>query len=305
MYIKHNQDFYSWLLLRGKKETTAYKYCLLLSVLQRRHIKTQPDFDNYLLELKKQNKRNTTLNWYITTWKFWNEFNGQKVETNYFKKQEAYKSVLSIDELEKFIDTLEPETSWGMFWKLCIFTGMRMGEVAKQTKQTVDFGLGVFRVEESKTGRPRNVPIPQHLIEELKNYISKLKTEYLFVTKRGCIFSDHSWSHDFLKRIKQIGIVRKGLTPYSLRHSFATRMLSADVNIHKLAKILGHSVEMTARYEHLIIEDIKQAMRSDPMVTRTKEEVIQKIKEYVIKETKGVLKTSIVDTDMGLQIVLN
>jgi hypothetical protein len=81
-----------------------------------------------------------------------------------------------------------------------------------------------------------------------------------------------------------MGITRPNISPYSFRHSMATSLLEQDVNIHKIAKLLGHSIEQTAQYEHLTTKDIQEAVAKHPLIRKYTEpgNILKDIKEMII-----------------------
>lgn len=206
----------------------------------------------------------------------------------YYKLEPFIKATMSDEEIEAFL-SLSPKTytivrngkpitcTWKakhemyrMFWSVCAFTGMRMGEAAKMTVDRVDFGRGVFVLEDTKTNTPRFVPIAQNICDSLQKYIQQLSTNYLFCTWYDKPIDDVDWNYDFKSKIKRLGIKRKNLTPYSLRHSFITKLLEEDVNLYKVQKIVGHSdIKTTAQYTHLTTRDIQIAITKHPLIRRS------------------------------------
>ena len=134
-------------------------------------------------------------------------------------------------------------------------------------------------------------PIPPHLLNEIKSHIDSLDQKFLFPSRRGGnkdgitpVVDNVDWHYNFHARIKRLGIKRQNLSPYSLRHSFITRMLEEDVNLFKVQKIVGHrKIETTAHYTHLTTKDIQTALRKDPLIKRkiAPEEMITQIVEHI------------------------
>ena len=164
-----------------------------------------------------------------------------------------------------------------LFWKCLAYSGARPGEIAHLQIGDVDFGRQIFLVN-GKTGH-RQIPIASNLLPELTEYIKNLSGDYLFPSRKGGIskrqlapvIDDTDWGYDFHQRIKRLGIKRKNLTPYSLRHSFVTRMLSEDINIFKVQKIVGHRrITTTQQYTHLTTKDMIQTISQDPLARHQK-----------------------------------
>lgn len=190
------------------------------------------------------------------------------------KKQPFAKAILSVEEIKAFFE-LKPQKNesrrawrrYQLFFKVCAMSGMRTGEVAHLEKDQLDFGRHVFVLESTKTNKPRLVPIAPQLETELKEFVSDSLPRYIFSPAGSkSPINDSDWHRHFHVRIKRLGIERKNLSPYSLRHSFITRLLEEDVNIFKVQKIVGHNnFQTTYGYTHLTVKDIQKALSKDPL----------------------------------------
>lgn len=271
---------------------------------------------SFFLKLKSTGRKNHHINKYISVLNTINTFHPLLYIPTYFKAEPAgIKSTMSDQEIESFLNLPCPtkvHTSrygkkticftdpkgyirYTMFWKICAFSGMRMGEVAHLTVDRVDFGRNVFILVETKTNTPRMVPIAPNIVQDLKAYISELETDVLFPSARGGkykgdVIDDVDWNYNFKKRIERLGIKRKGLTPYSFRHSMCTRLLEEDVSFPKVMKIMGHKrAETTLQYEHLTTKDIQTAVLKHSLIQRSTDpenilnSLAQKVEEFNIR----------------------
>lgn len=183
---------------------------------------------------------------------------------------------------------------WTLFFSIMAYTGMRPNEVAQLTVDTVDFGRNVFVItpNNSKTNNLRYVPIPPNIIKDLEKYILGLKGKYLFM-QGNKVFDNVDWHYNFHKRLERLGIKREGLSPYSLRHSYITRMIEEDVNIFKVQKLVGHTqIATTAKYTHLATKDMQKTVLRHPAVRKgmDKKLIAEYLMEYVKTLEVDVLK---------------
>jgi site-specific recombinase XerD len=267
---------------------------LHLSRLQtlRKHVPdlSVANIQQHLLSLFESGCKGRSLNNYIHTLHIYGRF--LQTETylslEFFPEEAIKKSIMSDQEIELFL-SLPPtpvtryhwksksqityagdKKAWTkntLFWKVFAYSGMRPGEVASLSVASLDFGRGVF-IANGKTGE-RFVPIAPILIPELQEYIKNLTTQMLF-PGRGTngSFAKSSWSEDFQQRIRRLDIKRTGLTANSLRHSFITRMLDADINVFKVQDIVGHKrLETTRGYYKLTTKSLVKTITQDPLTT--------------------------------------
>lgn len=152
---------------------------------------------------------------------------------------------------------------------LCLYTGVRLGEVCGLKWKDIDFSnksLNVNKTIEriknddgnSKTkliiSTPKSetsnriVPIPDFLVELLKQF--KKNDNYYILSNSNKLY-DPRLLESFYKRIlTKVGIKQNKF--HTLRHSFSTRCIESKMDIKTLSEILGHSqVETTLKlYVH-------------------------------------------------------
>lgn len=102
----------------------------------------------------------------------------------------------------------------------------------------------VQRLGPPKSGRARTVAIPQFLIKPLREQIKgQPDTAYVFRSIKGSHINDHNWRRKIWKAaVKKAGLQDvEGLTPHSLRHSYAAIAIKAGADVKILQRQMGHS----------------------------------------------------------------
>lgn len=130
--------------------------------------------------------------------------------------------------------------------KVLTITGMRLGEFLSIELSQLDDEW--VRLWETKTNRPRSVPLPADIAQQLRALVA-----------RG-IPSGHKIRSGLRDALRACG-VNSNITPHSLRHTTATRLVKNGVNLLVAGKYLGHrSLKTTQRYVHIEDDDIRSAM---------------------------------------------
>lgn len=162
-----------------------------------------------------------------------------------------------------------------IFLKIGFFTGARTGEILALKKQNFDFENSVFEICRSRSKFGENIPKTQSSIRkvpifniiynDLFNYVSNLKSEYLFLNQYGKPYNtDFSFTRYFWKPIlKSLNIKYQRL--YTMRHTFATNILKNGLlSPYELSKILGHSTtEMVYNRYVKFVENQKNDFKLD------------------------------------------
>lgn len=130
--------------------------------------------------------------------------------------------------------------------------GLRITEAATLEVTAIDGIIGFIRVI-GKGNKERQVPLPQPVLAELRSlWKTHRDKRWLFPSPRqeGPISRYALWL-TFKQAVRAAGITRR-ITPHSLRHSYATRLLESGVDIRVVQILLGHArIGTTAIYTHL------------------------------------------------------
>jgi integrase len=162
------------------------------------------------------------------------------------------------DEEEKRLLDLSPEPLKSIIL-VALNTGMRQGEILNLKWRDIDIKEGIIIIQDSKGKEKRILPMNETIKSVFLNpqlYDSK---EYVFGNKEGDRYSGSYIQHLFEKVVKKADI--KDFRFHDLRHTFASRLVMAGVNLKTIQELLGHkSYQMTLRYSHLSPEIRKQAV---------------------------------------------
>lgn len=143
------------------------------------------------------------------------------------------------------------------------FTGLRINECLTLRLDDVDFNERKIRVRHGKGNKERFVPINDKLEKILQNYLMNVREgtgDLFFSLKKSNSLSRQYVNAELNKVTKQLGW-KKHVTAHVLRHSFASNLVSSNVNIVAVQKLLGHaSLKTTSGYLHLASEELVDAV---------------------------------------------
>jgi integrase/recombinase XerC len=144
-------------------------------------------------------------------------------------------------------------------------SGIRVSELVDLETQDIDLTEGVLRVR-GKGRKDRLTPIGSQAILALKRYFGarqsdpKMNTQFthkVFLNKHGEPLSTRSVRRKLDKYLTIAGL-DPGISPHTLRHSFATHLLNNGADLRSVQELLGHqSLSTTQVYTHLTTKRMK------------------------------------------------
>ncbi len=184
----------------------------------------------------------------------------------YLKKLPNY---LSIEEVEALITAVRENETISDIRDSCIIEtlyscGLRVSELCGVRIGDIAFESGIIRVF-GKGSKERVVPIGHRALAAIKKYLvyrkeqlaRKINSDFLFISRLGKPLSRVSvWS--ILKKRAALAGIEKEITPHTLRHSFATHLITNGADIRAVQEMLGHSdISTTQIYTHVSTQLLK------------------------------------------------
>jgi integrase len=128
-------------------------------------------------------------------------------------------------------------------------TGMRKSEILNLTWEQVDLKHGFILLDRTKNGERREIPINNTLRGTLQGVTRRLDVPYVFFDPKT------GKSYREVKKSFKTALRKAKITDFKfhdLRHTFASHLVMAGVDITTVKELLGHkSLTMTLRYAHL------------------------------------------------------
>ena len=173
--------------------------------------------------------------------------------------------ILTEEEIDRFINAASDRLR--ALFVLAVHTGMRRGELFKLEWQDIDFSKGTrgfITVRDTKNHDTRHIPMNLIVQGVLKKHPPRIlqgrKCPLVYSNDEGSSF--RSIQTGFVSTLKQAGI-EKHIRFHDLRHTFASHLVMKGVDLHTVAKLMGHrDIKMTMRYAHLAPEHLQSAVDS-------------------------------------------
>ena len=197
--------------------------------------------------------------------------------------------ILSVDEQKRLKNFLMHDTDRSkLAVLLCLYTGIRIGEVCALRWKNIDTCSGIIMIRETlqrvknldagSKGKTkviitppksacsiRDIPVPGFLLELLCSF-SNSPEAFLLTGNPGRFIEPRTLQYQFKRYLAFLNI--SDIKYHSLRHTFATRCIELGFEVKSLSEILGHAnVNITLnRYVHASMQLKKENMNMLEMI---------------------------------------
>jgi integrase/recombinase XerD len=170
---------------------------------------------------------------------------------------------LERDEMETIMDSFDKDSFSGMrdfvLFTFMYNTGARLSEAINVTRADIDFNKSGTVLIHGKGRKQRKMPLWKSTVKLLKNWINSGHIEdcdYIFPNRKGECLTRSAVEGRLKIAVKaaskvDTGLIRKNITPHTIRHTTAMHLLQAGVDITIIALWLGHSSPKTT---HIYVE---------------------------------------------------
>lgn len=142
--------------------------------------------------------------------------------------------------------------------ELLFSSGMRISELCALHVNDVNLYDGTILIY-GKENKERRIQIGnESVLQILRKYQNNFNTEinhcnHFFVNQNGNALSDQAVRR-MIKKYSDMTSINMHITPHMFRHTFATSLLEADVDIRYIQEMLGHSsINITEIYTHVAV----------------------------------------------------
>lgn len=231
----------------------------------------------YLVYLKEHNLTNRTISRRISCLRSFYRFLFREglIKSNPVlmlstpKQDKMLPIFLTEDEVTKLIETPAEDTVQGLRDRAILETlysaGLRVSELVSLNIDDIDFISSTVKVM-GKGKKERMLPIGDRAISAINKYLSqrnnqkkaKKETKILFLNKNNKRISDRGIRKIIDKHISTASL-KSGISPHTLRHSFATHLLDRGADLRSVQELLGHAnLSTTQIYTHLTTDKLKK-----------------------------------------------
>jgi len=186
------------------------------------------------------------------------------------RREKRLPSVLQTAEVTALLEIPDLETPLGIrdraWLELLYASGLRISELVGIDLDDIELRARLVKVR-GKGAKERIVPFGSKAAEAIRNYLAVRHPSpdetALFINYRGERITARSVRRLFDGYVRDASL-RAGISPHTLRHSFATHLLNAGADLRAIQELLGHaSLSTTQKYTHLhdwqLIEVYKKA----------------------------------------------
>ena len=234
------------------------------------------DISDYIINLKKENYKSTSINRMISTLKSFYSYleKNKKINNNPFdmvssmKTEKRLPNYFKYDEFNTMLDVI-PDTPLGirnrLILEMLLATGMRVSELSNLKLNDININDREIRVL-GKGQKVRLVFFGEYSSKSLDNYLNNSRnilldgkdSEYLLINNKGDKLTDRG-IRLIVDNIVKASCIKSKVSPHTFRHTFASLMLNEGCDIKSVQELLGQvSLSTTGIYTHLTNVEVRR-----------------------------------------------
>ncbi|MDP7140941.1 MAG: tyrosine-type recombinase/integrase [Candidatus Woesearchaeota archaeon] len=213
------------------------------------------DIQDFLDRLIEKDAPGNTINVYLNALKFfYNEILNKRlmIRIRFSKTPRKIAEFMTREETIRLIEAIE-NPAHQLMVKLMYSAGLRVSELVNLKPKNFEFDNNYGWVRNGKGSKDRLFIIAKFLKQELTEHIEKecsYPDSWLFKGRKGHI-SVRS-IQKIVEKANKKAHINKNIHPHTLRHTFATHLISNKYDITSVQSLLGHSrIETTFDYVHI------------------------------------------------------
>ena len=201
----------------------------------------------------------------------------------YPKREYKLPHYLTKEEMQKLISSCRSIKQKAIV-ELFYSSGLRLEELRQLKMTDIDSKNNRILVRNGKGRKDRYTLLSKRVVETLRKYYRKHKVRPLVFLFEGNKNGEPMWAGAIQWTVRQAykhaGLEHKEHKTHALRHSFATHLLDAGIDIHTIKELLGHcDIKTTMVYLHLqtskrnlIVNPLDELFKDDDQISNIPKE---------------------------------
>ncbi len=188
------------------------------------------------------------------------------------KKEKKLPQFLDLGEVTHLLEAPTAKTWEGKRDRSILETlyssGVRVSELVGLNQEDADLLSGLLKIR-GKGKKERIVPIGEKALQAVRSYLDGVPARFqkkedgphgaLYLNRSGTRLTDRSVRRLIVKYARQISL-KQGISPHTLRHTFATHLLDRGADLRSVQELLGHAnLSTTQIYTHVTTRRLQEA----------------------------------------------
>ena len=188
------------------------------------------------------------------------------------KREKKLPRFLDLGEVTSLLEAPSPRNWEGKRDRSILETlyssGIRVSELVGLNRGDTDLLSGLLKIR-GKGKKERIVPVGEKALRAIREYLDTVSARFrkatngseqaVFLNRSGTRLTDRSVRRLIVKYASQVSL-KRGISPHTLRHTFATHLLDRGADLRSVQELLGHAnLSTTQIYTHVTTRKLQEA----------------------------------------------